>query len=93
MPADYRLLTDATGQDIVTALQALASSKTVLTSTLTAGSTSLTFLNAAITTSALYDVYAEKYGLTPTNITITTGQAVLTFESQLADVSVKLVIQ
>lgn len=66
---------------------------TILTSTLSAGSTSLTFSNAAITTTAMYDVYADKYGLTPTDITITTGQAVLTFEAQSANVSVKLVIR
>lgn len=66
---------------------------TILTSTLTSGSTSLTFSNAAITTTAMYDVYADKYGLTPTNITVTTGQAVLTFEAQSANVSVKLVIR
>lgn len=66
---------------------------TVLTATLTSGSTSLTFLNAAITTTSMYDVYADKYGLTPTDIVVTTGQAVLTFEAQSADVSVKLVIR
>ena len=66
---------------------------TILTSTLSAGSTSLTFSNAAITTTAMYDVYADKYGLTPTDITITTGQAVLTFETQSSNVSVKLVIR
>lgn len=68
-------------------------SATVLTSTLSAGSTSLTFSNAAITTTAMYDVYADKYGLTPTDITVTTGQAVLTFEAQSSNVSVKLVIR
>jgi len=68
-------------------------SATVLTATLSAGSTSLTFSNAAITTTAMYDVYADKYGLTPTDITITTGQAVLTFEAQSSNVSVKLVIR
>lgn len=66
---------------------------TVLTSTLSSGSTSLTFSNAAITTTAMYDVYADKYGLTPTDITITTGQAVLTFASQSTNVSIKLVIR
>ena len=66
---------------------------TILTSTLSAGSTSLTFSNAAITTTKMYDVYADKYGLTPTDITVTTGQAVLTFEAQSANVSVKLVIR
>ena len=66
---------------------------TVLTATLTSGSTSLTFTNAAITTTAMYDVYADKYGLTPTNISISSGQAVLTFEAQSSNVSVKLVIR
>ena len=76
-----------------TALNAKENASTVLTSTLSAGSTSLTFSNAAITTTAMYDVYADKYGLTPTDITITTGQAVLTFEAQASNVSVKLVIR
>lgn len=70
-----------------------SSSVTTLTQTLTSGSTSLTFTNAAITTTAMYDVYADKYGLTPTNISISSGQAVLTFEAQSSNVSVKLVIR
>ena len=65
---------------------------TVLTATLTSGSTSLTFSNAAITTTADYDVYADKYGLTPTDMVITTGQAVLSFDAQSVNVSVKLKI-
>lgn len=74
-------------------LESKEDAPTILTSTLSAGNTSLTFSNAAITTTAMYDVYADKYGLTPTDITITTGQAVLTFEAQSANVSVKLVIR
>lgn len=75
------------------ALNAKENASTVLTSTLSAGNTSLTFSNAAITTTSMYDVYADKYGLTPTNISITTGQAVLTFEAQSSNVSIKLVIR
>lgn len=85
-----------TNTEITTVASAVATKEdapTILTSTLSAGSTSLTFSNAAITTTAMYDVYADKYGLTPTDITITTGQAVLTFEAQSANVSVKLVIR
>lgn len=74
-------------------LESKEDAPTILTSTLSAGSTSLTFSNAAITTTAMYDVYADKYGLTPTDITVTTGQAVLTFEAQSVAVSVKLVIR
>ena len=76
-----------------TALNAKENASTVLTSTLSARNTSLTFSNAAITTTSMYDVYADKYGLTPTNISITTGQAVLTFEAQSSNVSIKLVIR
>lgn len=85
-----------TNTEITTVASAVATKEdapTILTSTLSAGSTSLTFSNAAITTTAMYDVYADKYGLTPTDITITTGQAVLTFEAQSSNVSVKLVIR
>lgn len=85
-----------TNTEIATVASAVATKEdapTILTSTLTAGSTSLTFSNAAITTTAMYDVYADKYGLTPTDITVTTGQAVLTFEAQSSNVSVKLVIR
>lgn len=85
-----------TNTEIATVASAVATKEdapTILTSTLSSGNTSLTFSNAAITTTAMYDVYADKYGLTPTDITVTTGQAVLTFEAQSADVSVKLVIR
>ena len=85
-----------TNTEIATVASSVATKEdapTILTSTLSAGSTSLTFSNAAITTTAMYDVYADKYGLTPTDITITTGQAVLTFEAQSSNVSVKLVIR
>ena len=82
-----------TSNEITSAVATKEDAATVLTSTLSSGSTSLTFSNAAITTTAMYDVYADKYGLTPTDMTVTTGQAVLTFEAQSADVSVKLVIR
>ena len=82
-----------TNTEITSAVATKEDAPTILTSTLSAGSTSLTFSNAAITTTAMYDVYADKYGLTPTDITITTGQAVLTFEAQSSNVSVKLVIR
>lgn len=85
-----------TNTEITTVASAVATKEnapTILTSTLSSGSTSVTFSNAAITTTAMYDVYADKYGLTPTDITVTTGQAVLTFEAQSSNVSVKLVIR
>ena len=66
---------------------------TVLTATLSAGSTTVTFSNAAITTSSTFDIYASVYGISPTDVTVTTGQAVLTFDEQDSAISVKLVVR
>lgn len=66
---------------------------TILTATLAAGSTTLTFNNAAIKTTSLLDTYADVYGIAPTDIQVTAGQAVLTFAVQAAAVSVKLVVR
>lgn len=66
---------------------------TELTATLSAGSTSLTFSDASITTSSMLDIYSDVYGLAPTSVTVTTGQAVLSFEAQVSAVSVKLLVR
>ena len=67
-----------------------ANSPVVLTQTLTAGSTTLTFTNAAITSTAMVDVYTQ-HGVEPTDINdSTSGSIVLTFEAQQTDVVVKL---
>ena len=64
---------------------------TILTATLAAGSTSVTFTNAAITNTARYDVYTDPYvpyeDLTRSGTTFTA-----TFEEQTGAVSVELVI-
>jgi len=65
---------------------------TILTGTLTAGNTTLTLTNAAITTSSLVDVYTNVFGLSPTNITVSIGTMTLTFTAQQSDVSVKVLI-
>ena len=75
---------------VVSYIQEHGVSWTELVLTLTAGSTSLTFSDASITTASTIDVYTDTFGVNPTNMVVTTGQAVLTFEAQAADVSVKL---
>lgn len=63
----------------------------VLTSTLTAGSTSLVFSNQAITTnSTLEDIYASVFGIFPTNAVFASGSLTLTFEAQSSDVDIKV---
>lgn len=58
--------------------------------TLTAGSTSLTIQNGLITTASTIDVYTDRFGIGPTNISVTSGQVVLTFESQSFNLAVKV---
>lgn len=63
----------------------------VLSGTLTAGQTSITFTNAAITASStLANLWINVFGVYPTNIVITDGSITLTFESQVSDIGVKV---
>lgn len=64
-----------------------------LTSVLTAGSTTVTISDAAITTSSTIDIYTDKFGISPEDATVTTGQIVLTFPEQASDLNVKVVIR
>lgn len=66
------------------------SSLTDLTGTLVAGQTSLTIQNAIITTSSTIDYYTDVFGVSPTNVVVTSGQIVLTFEAQPSDLGVKV---
>ena len=63
----------------------------VLSGTLTAGQTSITFTNAAITASStLANLWINAFGVYPTDIVITDGSITLTFESQASDLGVKV---
>lgn len=63
----------------------------VLSGTLTAGQTSITFTDASITSSSTLDnIWTENFGVKPTNIVITAGSITLTFESQSSDIGVKV---
>ena len=61
-----------------------------LTGTLSVEATSVTISNAAITTTSTIDIYTDVFGVNPTNVTVTTGQIVLTFEAQESAVNVKV---
>lgn len=63
---------------------------TDITGTLTAGQTSLTLQNVAITESSTIDYYTDIFGVSPTNAVVTSGQIVLTFEAQSSDLGVKV---
>ena len=61
-----------------------------LVAPLVTGNTSLTFSDARITTDSIIDVYADSFGVAPTNIAVTAGQAVLTFDAQQSDINVMI---
>ena len=65
----------------------------ILTSTLTAGQTSLTFTDARITTNSILDsVYTSKFGVGISSAEITDGSLVVTLKAQGEDLTIKVVI-
>lgn len=61
-----------------------------VTGTLTAGQTSITLSDAAITTASNFDFYTDTFGVNPTNVSVSTGVLTLTFPAQQSDLSVKV---
>lgn len=59
-------------------------------STLETGETTLTIVDSAITTDSTIDIYTDKFGVSPTNQEVTTGQIVLTFSAQSSALAVKV---
>ena len=64
-----------------------------LTATLTAGQTTLTFTDSAITANSTIDVYTSVYGVNPEDMTVSSGSLTLTFDVQSSNVGVKVVIK
>jgi len=58
--------------------------------TLSAGATSITLSNAAITENSSVEFFTSKLGVNPTAETHTTGSITLTFDAQSADLGVKV---
>lgn len=61
-----------------------------LTSTLTAGSTTLTIQNEVIDPTKCIEIFTDTFGVTPSNAVVTSGQIVLTFEAQESNLGVKV---
>lgn len=62
----------------------------ILTGTLTAGQTSITLSDAAITNNSTFDIYTDTLGVSPYEAVVTTGSITLTFEAQLTNIAVKV---
>ena len=58
--------------------------------TLTAGQTTLTISNAAITSTSAIQIFTNAFGVEPTNMVLATGSVTLTFIAQQNDINVKV---
>ena len=65
-----------------------ASGGTVLSDTLTAGSTTITLSDGSITTNSWVKPYASVWGVMCTNMVVSAGSVALTFEAQASDITV-----
>ena len=81
---------NTTAKTPVGAINEVAGKK--LPATLTAGSTSLTFTDSAITADSLISVFTEG-GLLYNSITTAVGSVVLTFDEQATDVAVVVIVR
>lgn len=82
-----------TSGGVKTALDNKENKYTVLTQTLAAGATQVTFTNAAITATADVWIRTNKPGLNWTNVTDSVGTCTITYPAQSSPTSVKLIIR
>lgn len=68
--------------------EAAAKPWTDVTGTLSAGETTLTLSDAAITTDSKVEYFTSVFGVEPTAAVVTTGQIVLTFEARQSNLGV-----
>ena len=79
--------------DLITNLERTKDGKKVLTENLSAGSTTVTFTDNAITNDSLLEVYTSIYGVSPKTMTQSGTTVTLTFKAQESSMVVKLVIR
>lgn len=69
---------------------AAAIAPTVLSGTLYIGSTSLTFTNSAITSTAKINIYSSKYGVNPKDAVVSGNTLTLTFDAQTDNINFRV---
>jgi hypothetical protein len=65
----------------------------ILTDTLEAGHTEISFTNEKITENSMIDVYVDKFGISPINIIYSDNTMVLIFDTLDFDLTVKVVVR
>jgi hypothetical protein len=64
-----------------------------LTGTLSIGDTEVTITNEKITTDSMIDIYTDNFSAYPTAVTTSDGSITLTFDAQVVDVNIKVVVR
>ena len=92
--ADHKIVDEisltAIASDIKDAIAEKADAYVEVTGTLTAGQTSITLSNVAITENSTIDYYTNYFGINPVGVNVSNGRVVLTFEEQGVDLGVKV---
>ena len=73
-----------------TVWQEFGAASTIFTETRTAGETTVTITDSQIAVGSTIDIYPDVYGLEPTNVAVTAGQIVLTYDEQGVDIHIKV---
>ena len=90
---DYVPFYDTSTQTMKKISKANFDGKKLPAQTLTAGSTTLTFTDASITTNSTIEEYYSIRGVSATDVVVTNGQAVMTFDPLDTALSVYLIIK
>ena len=70
-----------------------ATEGTTIIGTLSAGQTSLVLSNSAITTDSTIDYYVDRFGVSATNVVVTSGKITMTFKAQSSALNVKVIVR
>ena len=70
-----------------------ATEGTTIIGTLSAGQTSLVLSNSAITTDSTIDYYVNRFGVSATNVVVTSGKITMTFKAQSSALNVKVIVR
>lgn len=90
----FPLALNTTNKSVFGAINELAAAAGVaVTGTLTAGATTITLSNEAITTDSKFDFYTSIFGVNPLSVTVATGSITLEFEAQTVNMIVEVEVR